>query len=236
MSESGAQYKLCMEVLRRLHRAGALEHIVLVGSWCTHFYRRGGVLPGNVTLRTDDIDFLVPRPLRTSVHVDIPELLKGMDFIVKRGSSGSMQLEHADMKLEFLIPERGRGSDAPHYIPALGVMAQALRFLDFLLQDTAILELEEFRIQLPAPARFGLHKLIVSERRPKPAKAANDREQAVDVLRALMAQGKGKAIKETFDSLPPKWKAGISKALGKIDSEDIRKLLAGENSSTRQAK
>ncbi len=237
MSEGGAQHRLCMDVLRRLHELGVLEQVVLVGSWCTYFYRRGEILQGNLgTLRTDDIDFLVPRPLRTVVHVNIPEMLKGMDFIVRRGRNGCMHLEHADMKMEFLIPDRGRGSDAPHYIEALGVTAQPLRFLDFLLQETAVLDAGQFRIRLPAPTRFGLHKLIVSGRRTNPAKAAKDREQGCDVLRALVAQGQGRVIKETFDALPPKWKAGISKSLRKMDAEDLEALLAGGSPEMRAGK
>ena len=31
MSESGAQHRLCMEVLRRLHEAGVLEQVVEAG-------------------------------------------------------------------------------------------------------------------------------------------------------------------------------------------------------------
>ena len=34
-----SQYELCVEVLRRLDNAGVLKDVVLVGSWCTLFYR-----------------------------------------------------------------------------------------------------------------------------------------------------------------------------------------------------
>jgi len=33
------QYELCVEVLRRLDKAGVLKHIILVGSWCMLFYK-----------------------------------------------------------------------------------------------------------------------------------------------------------------------------------------------------
>ena len=33
------QYELCLEVLRRLNRAGVLNDIMLIGSWCLPFYR-----------------------------------------------------------------------------------------------------------------------------------------------------------------------------------------------------
>ena len=34
-----SQYELCVEVLRRLDNAGVLKDVVLVGSWCTLFYK-----------------------------------------------------------------------------------------------------------------------------------------------------------------------------------------------------
>ena len=58
MKEKDAPFKLCLDVLGRLQDAKVLERIVIIGSWCTYFYRKSGVLGGNVgTLRTDDIDF-----------------------------------------------------------------------------------------------------------------------------------------------------------------------------------
>ena len=33
-----AQYNLCCEVLRRLHREKVLNHMVLIGSWCLLAY------------------------------------------------------------------------------------------------------------------------------------------------------------------------------------------------------
>jgi len=34
-----SQYELCVEVLHRLDKAGILKNVVLVGSWCTLFYK-----------------------------------------------------------------------------------------------------------------------------------------------------------------------------------------------------
>ena len=34
-----SQYELCIEVLRRLDKAGILGDIVLIGSWCIPFYK-----------------------------------------------------------------------------------------------------------------------------------------------------------------------------------------------------
>jgi len=58
-----SQYKLCIEVLRRLDTAGVLKHIVLIGSWCIPFYKeyfKGTEYYTSITTR--DIDFFVPLP------------------------------------------------------------------------------------------------------------------------------------------------------------------------------
>jgi len=225
MKEKDAPFKLCMDVLGRLHDAGALERIVIIGSWCTYFYRKCGVLGGNIgTLRTDDIDFLVPRPFRGDLHVDIPGLVKDMGFIVVRGMTGAMQLEHADMKIEFLVPERGRGSDAPFNIDALGVVAQQLRFLDFLLEETIFVKTGNIKIRLPLPERFGLHKILISGRRHRPDKMAKDIEQGIDVLRSVIAAEKSEKVAEIFHSLPAKWRKAI--LVGLKGTDDLLAILS----------
>jgi len=57
------QYELCLEVLRRLEKAGVLENAVLIGSWCLPFYEDyfSGV-DYAPSIKTRDIDFLIPRP------------------------------------------------------------------------------------------------------------------------------------------------------------------------------
>jgi len=218
MKEKDAPLNLCMDVLGRLQDAGVLERVVIIGSWCTYFYRKCGILGGGIgTLRTDDIDFLVPRPLRGNLRVNIPGMVKDIGFIVVRGRTGAMQLEHADMKMEFLVPERGRGSDAPHNIGALGVFAQPLRFLDFLLEETILVDVGGVRIRLPLPVRFGLHKVLISGRRHRPDKKAKDIEQGIDVLRASISGGKSGKVKEVFHSLPPKWRKAIMAGLKGAD-------------------
>jgi Nucleotidyltransferase len=129
-----AQYELCIEVLRRLDRVGALRHIVLAGSWCTLFYREyfsgGGYVP---SLKTRDLDLLVPRPSAVTDRVDVTGLLKDLGFVVGfTGERGYMRLEHPWLIVEFLVPERGRSSDRPRPLPKWGLNAQPLRFLDFL--------------------------------------------------------------------------------------------------------
>ena len=84
------QYELCLEVFRRLHQAGVLKDIMLIGSWCLPFYKEyfSGYKYSSA-IRTRDIDFLVPDPEKIRGQADIPALLKDLGFIVNySGSKG----------------------------------------------------------------------------------------------------------------------------------------------------
>lgn len=209
------QYKLCFEVLRRLNGAGVLEDIILIGSWCIPFYRSyfSGI-KYSPNIRTRDIDFLVPHPRNVRANVNIPDLLKDLGFVIGyRGSKGYIKLEHPDLVVEFLSPERGKGTDKPIPIPKLGVNAVALRFLNLLTDNTIKVTVENLDLRLPHPANFALHKLIIFQRRFKEDKAIKDRNAVIQILRALINKGEAATIKHIFASMIPKWQKKILKGL-----------------------
>ena len=98
------QYKLCIEVLKRLEKADVLKDVILIGSWCIPFYKDYfGSVQYPTAIKTRDVDFLVPTPLKTKTKTDIPKLLKDLGFIVDfKGVEGYIQLEHSDLIIEFL--------------------------------------------------------------------------------------------------------------------------------------
>lgn len=68
------QYKLCLEVLRRFNKVGILDGLILIGSWCLYFYK--GYFENIsyidiATIKTRDIDFLVPLPLKFQKEVNV---------------------------------------------------------------------------------------------------------------------------------------------------------------------
>ena len=78
-----SQYKLCLEVLRRLDAEGVLKHLVLVGSWCTLFYQEFfGDSDYAPALKTRDMDLLIPRPSSLKGKIDVASLLKDLGFVV----------------------------------------------------------------------------------------------------------------------------------------------------------
>jgi len=208
------QYRLCEEVLRRLDESGVLSGVVVIGSWCVLFYEKYFLgIDYAPMIRTRDLDLAIPIPPRFKKKVDMTELLADLGFVIDfRGDDGYIRLLNPDLILEFLVPERGRPATKPFDIPALGINAQPLRYLDLLLTNTVQVDFRGLPVRLPHPVRFALHKLIVSERRSS-EKAERDRSQAVMVLQAVEDSGEVDAIKEVFASLPAKWRRSIENSL-----------------------
>jgi len=220
------RYALFKRVLKIFHDAGILDEMILVGSWSMHFYRdyfaRGSYQP---TIRTRDIDFLVPTPIRSGLKVDVCELLREDGFVVTFNHSGFMRLEHPEIIIEFLVPEKGKGKDKPFPLPHLGVNAQALRFLDFLIQNSIVIQSSGLHIRVPHPAAFGLHKLIISERRKTVEKSLKERREAISVLNTLIAQGESKRIVDVFNSMPAKWQKRACHVLEEAGEDILLKIL-----------
>jgi len=222
-----SQYDLCVEVLRRLDKAGILKDIVLVGSWCTIFYKDFFAGKKYMTsLTTRDMDLLISQPRSIKAKVDVAELLKDLGFVVGfTGSKGYIRLEHPQLIVEFLVPERGRGSDKPYSLPQLGLNAQALRFVEFLSQDTITSKVGSIKVSLPHPANFALHKLLVMGRRPKAEKQAKDKNAAIKILNALIDSEQSNTIRHAFQAMPKRWQGMVKKQLTDITEMEILEVL-----------
>ena len=223
------QSDLCFEILRRFHRAGILNDLILIGSWCVYFYKDyfySVPYLDQAAIKTRDIDFLIDKPSRIRKEVDVPGLLKDMGFLIAyKGSRGYIKLDHPDLILEFLVPERGRGENKPYDLKKLHVNAVTLRFLHFLSMNTIKVKIENFYMTLPHPANYALHKLIIHQRRTKEEKALKDKITAVAVLRALIQKGDLRPIRRAMKSIPKKWQDKIIDGLDQVIDMDILKVL-----------
>ena len=223
------QYKLCIEILRRFHQSGLLSHIILIGSWSVIFYE--GYFKKNsavkeFVLRTRDIDFLIENPRGMKLNVNIPELLKDLGFILSfTGSRGYMKLNHKDLIIEFLVPEKGRGVDGPVPLPSLGMNAVALRFLNFLTDNTIQVKVEDFVVTLPHPANFALHKMIVAQRRTREEKALKDKDAAISIIKALIANNGSDTLRDVFYKVPTKWQKKIIEGLKSAGEPELLKAI-----------
>jgi len=220
------RYALLHKVLKHFQNAGILDEIILVGSWCMYFYKDYFAEEKyNPSIRTKDIDFLVPLPVKSKKKIDIIEILKPEGFIVTFNSYGYMRIEHPEIMIDFLVPEKGRGTDKPYPLPHLGVNAQVLRFLDFLVQNTISLKSDNLRIRVPHPAAFGLHKLIISQRRKTEEKSLKERREAIIVLNTLIEKGESNKIKTIFSTMPTTWRKKMLQVLKESKNKVIIDVL-----------
>jgi len=220
---------LCFEILHRLDRAGVLEHLILIGSWSIYFYKYYFKSKSYSTyIRTKDMDFLVPIPSKFSKEINVFELFKDLGFLEKyRGSKGYVVLEHPDLSIEFLVPERGRGSNKPYFIPQLLINAQPLRFLDFLIENAISITAEGLHLKVPHPAAYALHKFIVFKRRSKAEKYERDIEGALRVFNELIRSKKESQVRLIFKRMHKKWQEKIVENLKSIGELEVVGILKG---------
>jgi hypothetical protein len=223
------QSDLYEDVIRSLNDEGVLPHVVLIGSWCGQLYKdyfnRKEYTPA---IRTRDVDFLVPIPLHLDKPVDLQQSFEALGFnIAFVGRGGLIRFEHPDLIVEFLVPERGRSSEKPYALPALGINAQPLRFLDILAQRTIQIAFGGTTVTAPHPANFAIHKLIISTRRTKPEKRDKDRALAVEILKALVDVGEADTITQLLQSLPKSWQKLARQSLSETPPPDsVAAILA----------
>ena len=181
---------------------------MLIGSWCLYFYRiEFGKSDQIQAVRTLDLDFLIPANRKISKEIDVPEILKQMGFIPTFNRSTSLIVyDHPDLRIEFLIPELGRGHNHPQTIEKLHIKAQGLRYLNLLADYPRIMSDGELYVKVPEPAIYALHKLIISTRRRNIAKRDKDLDTAVNLLDFLYTRpNEVNRMNSILRTLPTKW-------------------------------
>ena len=223
-------YDLCFTILKRFNKAGILDNIVLIGSWSIYFYKKYFNSKSYSTfIRTRDIDFLIPLPVKFKKNLDVFKLVEDLGFLeVFQGPKGYMKIEHPDLTIEFLVPEKGRGSDKPYTVPQLKINAQPLRYLNFLIEHTIVIPFNDLQIRLPHPAAYALHKFIIFKRRIKKDKQDRDIEGALRVFRELIKKGEHNTIKHIFNNMHKRWQQTVIQNLKSIKEFEIVDVLFGD--------
>ncbi len=196
----------CADTLPKHHRI--VRQLAAYG-----FFRAGGVLIGTHAFiaignllgarwvhgdRTLDVDFAhagrnvslaLPSDVKLSVHDALTSLEMGLLPIRElSGAPGAQYRNPADpeLRLDFLTaPVRG---NAPVHIGDLGLTLEPLKFMEFSLEGTtqaALLGRDGAPlVNVPAPARYAVHKLIVHGERDAAsrAKAVKDIEQSAALV------------------------------------------------------
>ena len=180
--------------------------------------------------QTGDIDFASFERLSVSLGdrvEDTPgDILQGMKFDPVSGLDNRQtwrwRQSRGEAMVEFLTPAFGEEQIKP--LPALGVHAQSLNYLNYLIAEP-IYAIALYRagvlIQIPRPERFAIHKLIVADRRkdgPDQTKARKDRGQAAFLIEVL-AEDRPEDIRAAFHeaiSRGPRWRERIYASLARM--------------------
>jgi hypothetical protein len=167
-----------------------------------------GVRFDRQAMRTQDIDLGQDRAIgialsQETAPADVAKTLTeaGLGFfpvppLDARQPSTSFKVRGRELRVDFLTPMQGPDSEAPVFLPALGVSAHPLRFLDYLIESPAqavVVAGTGILVNVPDPARYALHKLWLAGRRPvsEQTKSVKDLRQAGAVLEVLLADRLG---------------------------------------------
>ncbi len=204
------------------------------------------------TLSTGDIDFAHVTKLSVGIALNVVEpvrdsllRLEAKPFHRSLTQTGSpwiyrIQDEAGAFDIEFLTPLVGREPKESKSvnIPWIGVGAQPLRFMDYLIEAPVrvalLVERGAILANVPDPGRFALHKIIVAERRPASliTKKRKDRLQAGAIIEEL-ARNAPEVLRSAWEDLVqkhPKWgalvKAG-SQSLSPSAYDAIQLCMSG---------
>ncbi len=184
------------------------EGIEIIGSWCFYFYQECLGLE-SYPLRTQDIDFLVPNRIKNTSNIDLIEEIEKLGFRHSFNRDGSIYLWNSELKIEFITPDRGRGTDKAIAIKNSTIRAIPLRFVDLLLENPVRVKYKKIHILLPSPENFLFHKLLISDRRKEVEKREKDFIQAIYTYSIT----DNKKLSSVYDNLPKPWQKKIVKVL-----------------------
>jgi hypothetical protein len=208
------------------------KHFKVVQRLADHgFFRAGGVLVGTHAFlaygnmlgvrwadgqRTQDVDFAhagkevsiaLPADLEINVHDALESLQMGLLPLMGASGAGATYFDPKDpeFQIDFLTPLH-HGGMTPYRHERLGITLQPLKFMEFSLQD--VQQAAVFAgsgvavVNVPHPARFALHKLLVAGERPasRIAKSNKDILQAAALL-GVLQDTMGRAVREAWADL-----------------------------------
>lgn len=227
-----------LRVLQAFADAGALRPgrgcAVLVGTHAFNVLANQLGVRWPAMMQTQDIDLAGETDVDLAVqkpNTSAPDVLTQLDMgfipvpsLDAREASTSFRIRGHEMRVDLLAPLVGKPKQGGIFVPALNAQAQPLRFLDYLLDDVVPVVIVGRKAQVlanvPSPARFALHKLLVSEVRGAAfaTKAEKDRRQATQILEVLLDEMPDDVAqaKEDLVSRGRGWSDKLVRALQKV--------------------
>lgn len=198
-----------INVLKVLNDAGALEHVVVSGSWAMFFYKF--IFEDfNPRVETTDLDFYLPSPKKASGDNITSRLLKCSYFRNNDYLTGkTMFLSSEGFSIEFLtIPDRTMSHTID--IKGMGVVAEALPKMAPAGWDYIQVKYEDLLVNVVSPMAFVLQKLLINNEREPEYKKEKDIDALSYVLSFIKASPKySQLLKTSFDQYPKKWQKTI---------------------------
>jgi hypothetical protein len=211
-------------------------------------FRLGGTLVGTIAFRhyegelgirmrqtdmlnTGDIDIAqferLSLTLGDTVAEPLAKAFADLDFAPVPTLDGTTvwrwRQSRSNLQIEFLTPSF-RPEEDIRDLPALGVSAQSLHFLNYLIAEpikAAALYRSGVLIQIPRPERFAIHKLIVADRRrggPDQIKSRKDRAQAAFLIR-ILSEDRPEDLRDAWEDARargPNWQTRLDASLTRM--------------------
>ncbi len=205
---------------------------VLVG---THAFTMLGNVLGvrwsEAFLRTQDVDVATDSNLRVALpnlQADVPKLLDSLQMgflpvppLDRKHPSTSFKVRGKSLRVDFVTPQRRAREGMPVFISRFNVAAQPLPHVEYLLeqyQPAGVVNGGGVLVNVPNPARYALHKILVSRSRPVTGhtKTEKDLRQAAQVIDVLAEDRPG--------DLPLAWEALERRKGG--DADKVRSAVS----------
>lgn len=222
-------------VLKALADSGVFQMgAVLVG---THAFIVLGNLLGvkwaGSSLRTQDLDIGTEAAMSIGIphiNADIPDVLERLEMgflpvppLNPKHPSTSFKVRGKSLRVDLLTPQRRRKETGPTAVSRFKAAAQPLPYLDFLIEGFergAVVDGGGILVNVPSPARFGFHKLIVAGEREAVVhtKMEKDLLQAAQVLSILVEERPGD-VRIAWDEIQRRgkgWARRISSGLSRV--------------------
>lgn len=187
-------------------------NVLLIGSYCLSAYREALSLK-LPTIKTQDVDFLIPYPYKGK-KVDMKSIFSDLGFSLGFNPDGSTYFTNGTFKIEFLTPEKGKGTDRAIPIKELGINAEPLRYLQMLFDEPLNIKRQDLAYSVPNPWVFAFHKILIMKSRRDSSKKEKDVLQVTAILREIKSRPQEfQKSHEYLNSLPSRWQKAIKEGI-----------------------
>ena len=172
------------ELLQAFFSVGFFDESILIGSWVMPLYKEAFGI--SYVLRTMDIDFAVQLALSDGTEkVDLEKVITDLGYIPVVMRSGIRRFTRENFTVEFVANRKGGRADQVVSIRKWNITASPLPFIDLLLSFPFTADFGNFKVRVPLPEAFFIHKLVTAQRRRRESKKDKDLDQCAAIARQL---------------------------------------------------